>query len=90
MEIETQRQSAFFLFVGHGNRFVEEILAPSLFIRFGPHEEAPSSVAPSRGDALLVFEPGCIHHVGRDLISYRQEEWIAGETRLLVADVRNV
>ncbi len=28
MEIETQRQSAFFLLVGHGNRFVEEILAP--------------------------------------------------------------
>ena len=45
MEIETQRQSAFFLFVGHGNRFVEEILAPSLFIRFGPHEEAPSHLA---------------------------------------------
>ena len=31
MEIETQRQSAFFLFVGHGNRFVEEILAAFSF-----------------------------------------------------------
>ena len=89
MEIETQRQSAFFLLVGHGNRFVEEILAPSLFIRFGPHEEAPFQ-SPSRGDALLLFEPGCIHHLGRDLISYRQEEWIAGETRLLVAEVQSV
>jgi hypothetical protein len=54
MEIETQRQSAFFSFVGHGNRFVEEILAPPLFMRFGPHEEAPSQ-SPSRGDGLLLF-----------------------------------
>jgi len=39
MEIETRRQSAFFLLVGQGNRFVEEILAPTLFIRFGLTKE---------------------------------------------------
>jgi hypothetical protein len=72
MEIETQRQSAFFLFVGHGNRFVEEILAPPLFMRFGPHEETPSQ-SPSRGDALLLFS--WLHSSwGRDLMSYRQKE----------------
>jgi hypothetical protein len=42
MEIETQRQSAFYLLAGHGNRFIEEILAPPLFIRFDPHEETTS------------------------------------------------
>ena len=39
MEIETQRQSAFLLLAGQGNRFVEEILAPTLFIRFGLTKE---------------------------------------------------
>ena len=39
MEIETQRQSAFFLFVAHGDRFVQEIVAPTLFIRFGLTKE---------------------------------------------------
>jgi hypothetical protein len=54
MEIETQRQLAFFLLVGHGNRFIEEILAPPLFIRFGPNQST-FSATPSRGDALLLF-----------------------------------
>jgi hypothetical protein len=54
MEIETQRQLAFFLLVGHGNRFIEEILAPPLFIRFGPREGVPSQSA-SRRDGLLLF-----------------------------------
>jgi hypothetical protein len=54
MEIETQRQLAFFLLVGHGNRFIEEILAPLLFIRFGPNQ-ITFSATPSRSDALLLF-----------------------------------
>jgi hypothetical protein len=39
MEIETQRQSAFLLLAGRGYRFVEEILAATLFIRFGLTKE---------------------------------------------------
>jgi hypothetical protein len=54
MEIETQRQLAFFLLVGHGNRSIEEILAPPLFIRFGPNQSTFSATT-SRGDALLLF-----------------------------------
>jgi hypothetical protein len=38
-EIETQRQSAFLLLAARGNRCVEEILAPTLFIRFGLTKE---------------------------------------------------
>jgi len=62
MEIETQRQSAFLLFVGHGNRFVEETLTPPLFMRFGPHEEAPSQCTWQRR-RVFALQPGCIHHV---------------------------
>jgi len=55
MEIETQRQSAFFLLVSHGNRFVEEILAPPLFIRFGACEKARFLVGSGKGTTAIEF-----------------------------------
>jgi hypothetical protein len=88
MEIETQRQLAFFLLVGHGNRFIEEILAPPLFIRFCPNQST-FSATPSR--ATRFCSSGWLHSscgVRSDV--YRQKEWIAGETRLLGAEVQIV
>jgi len=67
MEIEAQRQLAFFLLVGHGNRFIEEILAPPLFIRFGPNQGTFSATP---GRATRFCSSGWLHsHVGSDLIS---------------------
>jgi hypothetical protein len=62
MEIETQRQSAFFLFVGHGNRFVEEILAPPLsFDSVLTKKHLLSRLAEA---TRFCSSAGCIHIMG--------------------------
>jgi hypothetical protein len=67
IEIETQRQLAFFLLVGHGNGFIEEILAPPRFIRFGPNQSTSQPHLAER--RAFALQAGCIHHVGCDLMS---------------------
>jgi len=67
MEIETQRQLAFFLLVGRGNRSIEEILA-SPFSFDSVLTKVPSQAHPAEATPFAL-QAGCIHHVGRDLMS---------------------
>jgi hypothetical protein len=87
MEIEMQRQLAFFLLVGHGNRFIEEILPP-LFSFDSVLAKAPSQ--PHLAERTRFCSSGWLHSCGVRSDVYRQKECLAGETWLLVAEVQIV